>query len=166
MRIARALKALRAGSVISHHVGPLIYGGLAARLAGIGRVAHVEHDAWHLDNKWRRMIVTGALRLIRPKRIAVSQKVAGSAKLHTGLDFETISNGIDCSRFLPADKAETRKSLGLPAGRKIVGAAGRLETVKGFDLLVRAAKYLDPDTLVVIWGQGSCRLRIRICCEN
>ena len=157
VRLAGALRKFRPGSVVSHHVGPLIYGGIGARLAGIPVLAHVEHDAWHLESPRRRLIVRWALKLVRPKRIAVSQRVAKAASLHTGLAFETISNGVDCTRFKTLDKDCSRQSLGLPAGCRMVGAAGRLETVKGFDLLIRAARHLDPDIRVVIWGEGSQR---------
>lgn len=157
VRISRALKGLAPSSVVSHHTGPLIYGGLAARLAGIARLAHVEHDAWHLEAPRRRLLVRAFLRLIAPRRIAVSNRVAQSAARHTGLSFETIPNGVDCSRFLPGKAEVFRRRLGLPTDRRIIGAAGRLETVKGFDLLIRAARHHDPDTLTVIWGDGSCR---------
>lgn len=157
IRIAGALRKVQPGSVVSHHVGPLIYGGIAARIARISSLAHVEHDAWHLESARRRMIVRWVLKLVGPKRIAVSSTVARSASLHTGLAFDTIANGIDCSRFLPGDSKQFRQPLGLPTDRRIIGAAGRLETVKGFDLLIRAASHLDPDTLVVIWGDGSQR---------
>ncbi len=157
IRITQALKRLRPGSVVSHHVGPLLYGGIAARLAGVGSLAHVEHDAWHLDVLRRRLLVAGALKLIRPRRIAVSDRVAQSAMHHTGLTFETLGNGVDCNRFLPVEKEVARKALGFPNDKRIIGAAGRIEKVKGFDLLIRAAKHLDPDTMVVIWGEGTQR---------
>lgn len=158
IRIAKALRMLHPGSVVSHHTGPLLYGGIAARLAGIRSLAHVEHDAWHLDVRRRRLIVSAALKVIGPRRIAVSERVAQSASRHTGLTFETLGNGIDCSRFLPTEKEVARKALGLPIHKRIIGAAGRLEEVKGFDLLIRAASHFDSSVMFVIWGEGSQRL--------
>lgn len=157
MRVAARLRELSATSVVTHHVGPLLYGGAGARLAGVRRLAHVEHDAWHLEAPKRRMLVSAALRLIRPKRLAVSNLVARAASARTGLAFGIVENGVDCDRFRPADKAAARAALGLPQDRFIIGGAGRLETVKGFDILVEAARHLPDDMLVAIWGGGSQR---------
>ena len=154
-RLAARLRAVAATSVVTHHVGPLIYGGMAARLAGMRSVAHVEHDAWHLSNRKRRAVVGSALRLLRPARIAVSRTVAEAARTRTGLRFTLVANGVDCGIYHPREKAEARKALGLPLDRTIIGAAGRLEHVKGFDRLVDAASHLPDDMLVVIWGDGS-----------
>lgn len=161
LRIAQRLRAIAPASVVTHHAGPLLYGGAGARLARIRDVAHVEHDAWHLGSFRRRQIMRAALSLIRPQRFAVSGLVAKNARDGTGLDFEVIVNGIDCERFRPAAKDEARARLGLPKTKRIVGAAGRLERVKGFDLLVEAAALLPEevleDVLVVIFGNGSER---------
>lgn len=159
-RIARKLRESGATSVVTHHVGPLLYGGLGARLAGVPVLAHVEHDAWHLTNKRRRVIVRAALSLLKPKRIAVSRVVADAAACQTGLPFGLIANGVDCGLYKPMDKAEARRRIGLPLDKRIIGAAGRLEEVKGFDRLVRAAQSLPDDVLVVIWGDGSERSRL------
>ena len=50
LALTRYLRQVRPRAVHTHHVGPLIYGGLAARLAGVPRIIHTEHDAWHLQD--------------------------------------------------------------------------------------------------------------------
>lgn len=47
--LARRMRALRPRAVITHHIGPLLYAGAAARIARVPRLAHVEHDIWHFD---------------------------------------------------------------------------------------------------------------------
>lgn len=160
MRMARQLRELGATSVVTHHAGPLIYGGAAARLAAIRTLAHVEHDAWHLENRRRRHVVQAALRCLRPERIAVSTVVAEAAERGTGLSFRVIPNGVDCDLFRPARRDAARARLGLPLDRRIIGGVGRLEHVKGFDRLVEAARFLPDDVLVVLWGEGSERERL------
>lgn len=157
LRMARHLRELGVTSVVTHHAGPLIYGGAAARLAGIRCLAHVEHDAWHLENRRRRLVMKAALRGLRPDRIAVSPVVAAAASRGTGLSFRVIPNGVDCDMFRPVRRDAARARLGLPLDRRIVGGVGRLEHVKGFDRLVAAARFLPDDVLVVIWGEGSER---------
>ena len=156
-RMARRLRALGATSVVTHHAGPLLYGGAAARLAGIRSYSHVEHDAWHLGDRRRRRMTALALRAWRPGRVAVSGVVAKAAAERTGLPFRVIPNGVDCTVFRPDIREAARRRLGLPAGKRIIGAVGRLEHVKGFDRLVEAARFLPPDVLVAIWGEGSQR---------
>lgn len=156
-RLARTIARVSPESVVTHHAGPLFYGAAAARIAGVRRLAHVEHDAWHLENARRRGVVRALLRTFRPRRFAVSRMVAEAARNQTGLDFRVLANGVDCERFRPAERDMAREKAGLPAGRRIIGAAGRLETVKGFDLLVEAAVHLPDDVTVIIWGDGSQR---------
>lgn len=165
VRLARRLRQIKASSVVTHHTGPLVYGGAATRLAGINTYAHVEHDAWHLDQWRRRLLVRGALALYRPHRVAVSRVVANAARKRTGFSFNVIPNGVDCDAFRPVRKDEARMRLGLPTDKRLIGCLGRLEHVKGFDRMVEAARYLPDDVMVVIWGEGSERWRLteRIC---
>jgi glycosyltransferase involved in cell wall biosynthesis len=50
-----------------------------------------------------------------------------------------IHNGVDTARFRPSDRAAARLALGLPEHERLVLAVGRLDPVKGLDLLVEAA---------------------------
>jgi len=61
--------------------------------------------------------------------------------------------GVDLELFRPTDKAEARRSLGLP-DRNIVLSVGRVEPLKGFDILLQAMASLDDrsDNMVVIVG--------------
>src|SRR5262245_61134691 len=42
LTLAQRLATLRPQAVITHHIGPLLYAGLAARLARVPRLVHVE----------------------------------------------------------------------------------------------------------------------------
>lgn len=61
-----------------------------------------------------------------------------------------IPAGIDRNLFRPLDKIMAKKEIG-HAGRKIILAVGRIEPVKGFDLLIEAAGRLkDQEKLAIL----------------
>jgi glycosyltransferase involved in cell wall biosynthesis len=161
LSLARLFRRLRPAVVQTHHIGPLIYGGMAARLAGIPRLVHTEHDAWHLANPQRRRLQQTALSLIGPQVIAAGRAVAdGLTTAIPSCRPTVIANGVDTGRFRPGDRDGARRRLRLPAGPRIVGAAGRLEMVKGHDVLIDAAYRLPPHIHVAIAGDGSSRHRL------
>ena len=54
--------------------------------------------------------------------------------------------GIDRSLFRPLEREKTKKKLGgAPGDEKIILSAGRIEPVKGLDLLIRAAAFLSAE---------------------
>ncbi len=69
-----------------------------------------------------------------------------------------VPNGVDFSRFPPADAAEKkrlRKELGLPADRRMVLWVGRLhQAMKGTDRIEYAASRLPDDVVLVVVGNG------------
>ena len=66
----RLFKQLNPNVVHTHHIGPLVYGGLGARFAGIPNRVHTEHDIWHLNFRKARLIHKVLLTITRP-RIAI-----------------------------------------------------------------------------------------------
>jgi glycosyltransferase involved in cell wall biosynthesis len=157
LRLASLFLKFGAIGVHTHHVGPLLYAGSAARLAGVARRVHTEHDAWHLQDAKRRRIVRLALAAANPVLIADAPHVA-EAVAHT-LSCpppRVILNGVDTERFSPGDRVAARLGLGLPGHGKIIGIAARLETVKGVDLAIDALAAV-PDAMLVIAGGGSER---------
>lgn len=156
-RLAKQLKAWAPYAVLTHHIGPMFYGGLAARLAGVPVIAHVEHDVWHYGERNDRRIARLMDVIVRPHVVAVSDTVADAMRtLMPRSQVSVIRNAVDTDRFAPADRAEARARLGLPRDGPIVGAAGRLEEVKGQDVLLRAMA-LVPDARLVLAGDGTRR---------
>jgi glycosyltransferase involved in cell wall biosynthesis len=157
-RLARLLRKIGADIVHTHHVGPLIYGGLAARLAGVAKVIHTEHDAWHLQSSRRRLVQNAAITLVRPVLIADAPHVAANAMIFLpGRDYHTVLNGIDCQRFVPGNKIIARTEICVPLSATLIGCSARLEPVKGVDNLVRALARLPDDIHLTVAGQGSQR---------
>jgi len=66
---------------------------------------------------------------------------------------QVIPVGLDRQLFRPLDSSAAKEKIGIKAD-KIILSVGRLEPVKGFDLLLAAASFLDPavDFKIVIVG--------------
>jgi len=156
------LKQLGADAVHTHHIGPLLYAGLAARMAGVKSLIHTEHDAWHLNNPRRRNLQRRILKLLKPQLVADADTVAANMKkwLHCD-DVLIIHNGIDTERFIPGDKVVARKRLGLPQDVQIIGCSGRLEEVKGQRILIDALEILPDNVHLTLAGIGSAEDALR-----
>lgn len=162
-RLTRLLRQLGPIAVHTHHIGPLLYGGLAARLAGVRRLVHTEHDAWHLASPRRRKLQRAALALFRPRLVADARLVGAAVKKAIpSSQPQIIPNGVDTVHFSPGDRTAARLEFGLPQSARLIGSAGRLEPVKGHDLLIAALAKLPADVVLAIAGDGSYRSDLEI----
>lgn len=76
----------------------------------------------------------------------------------------TIANGIEIKTHPPVDREGLLTRLGIPGGCRIVGAVGRLEPLKGIDLLLKAFKKVAlyyPFAVLLIVGTGSQELALK-----
>jgi glycosyltransferase involved in cell wall biosynthesis len=153
--LVRKFRAIRPQAVVLHHIGPLIYGGLAAKLAGVSPILYVEHDAWHYQNGHERLLASACFRLIRPRVVAVSGQVRDAlTRIMPKLPVTVIPPGVAMDRFVPGDRIAARRRLGLPEDAQIVGSAGRLVPVKAHHVLIRALSRLPPNVICAIAGDG------------
>ncbi len=146
-------------TVHTHHIGPLLYAGIAAKLANVPQRIHTEHDAWHLNQTKHRLYESALLKWVKPTLVADAPAVAQALqKVFPSQAMHTIANGIDTERFRQWDVEDSRCALELPpAGQGIVviGCAGRLEKVKGHDVLIKAMSVLPKHFHLAIAGSGS-----------
>ncbi len=162
LRLARLFRQLRPACVHTHHIGPLLYAGVAARLAGVGRRIHTEHDAWHLKDPRRRKVAKLAVALAHPIMVADAPNVAEAVAEALGGPLpRTILNGVDVDRFTPGDRAAARAALGFALDMPVIGVAARLETVKGVDIAIRAHAAMRRPALLAITGGGSQEAALR-----
>ncbi len=149
--------------VHTHHIGPLIYGGVAAKLAGINHIIHTEHDAWHLGNVKQRLLQKIALTLIKPIYVADAEFVAEQLKIVMPiLSPVVIANGVDTNKFRPSgeNKKTLLKKASLPQELKYIGCSARLETVKAHHILIKALKQLPQNVGLLLAGTGSLKSQL------
>lgn len=123
-----------------------------------GWTGHSWREQWVYYPADRRMLARF------PCVIAVSEEIRATL-LQAGARPErvrTIVNGIDAARFCrkPEKVAEARTRFGLRPGESAIGAVGRLESQKRFDLLIRAfaeRHRAHPETRLLIAGEGGLR---------
>ena len=148
-------------AVHTHHIGPFIYGGLSAYLAGIKTHIHTEHDGWHLQNTKHSAIQRALLFCLHPTLVADAKKVAYQVREATGGNSQVIYNGIDTDVFKPAETLEQKQFLrrqnGIAHSGLLIGCAGRLEAVKGQAFLINALTQLPTEYHLAIAGDGQCR---------
>lgn len=70
----------------------------------------------------------------------------------------TVHNSIDLTTLVPSRSAdEMRRTLNLPASQPVIGSAGRMVPVKGFDIYLEAAKEIlkdMPQATFLLAGDG------------
>lgn len=163
LKLIKAFKSICPDVVHTHHIGPLLYAGYAARLTGVQTRIHTEHDAWHLQDDKRRHLQALALKAVQPTLVADATRVYNQLRsAFTYNNIITIRNGVDCDKFKPVSKIDARAALNLPQGKNIIGCAGRLEHVKGQDQLIKALTLLPKNTIVAFAGTGSKRKQLEL----
>ncbi len=162
LNLIKIFKKYNVDTVHTHHIGPLVYAGIATRLCKIKHLIHTEHDAWHLNDLWRRSLQRGIIYLTQPLLVADAKTVADKIQFFLKLNnVHIINNGIDTERFTPGDKKSSRKNLGLPLNVKLIGCSGRLEKVKGQKDLINALTQLPETIHLALAGTGSIEVELR-----
>lgn len=162
-QLIRIFKRNAAQAVHTHHIGPLLYAGLAARIAGVKHLIHTEHDAWHLHDHKRRLLQRWAIKILQPQLVADAQTVAENmrSQLQCSNPITVIRNGIDSEYFTPGNKLQARAQLNLPTNAQIIGCSGRMEEVKGQAVLIKALHKLPLTVHLALAGSGSLETYLR-----
>jgi len=151
-------------TVVHAHSGAWYKAALASRLAGVPSVVYTDHGRPLPDPVAGRFVDHLASRMTRAV-IPVSDTVREALAhfVHRPDGMAVILNGVDCDVF--ADRAvdsSERATLGVPSTGLLLGSVGRLEEVKGYDVMIDAMaeltrRDLGPElpTLVIV-GDGNC----------
>ncbi len=166
-RLTRLIRADGYDVVHAHLYRSCIYGRLAARLAGTPVVVTTEHSIGETHLERRRMTLGVralylATDLCSDTTIAVSDAVAQRLTKWgvPARKIEIIPNGLDFTRvaYDAAARIRIRDEFALPRDAYVLGVLGRLDPIKRFDLVIRAAApLLDDQHRLLIVGDGQIR---------
>lgn len=156
-KLARLFVKFGADVVHTHHLGPLMYGGIAARMTG-SRLVHTAHSVEFLNTPRRiwaaRVAGRGAA------VISVSRAVAAARTAITGRPSAVVNNGVVVPTMDDWRHAvECREALGLPRNVPVIGCVARLSAEKDHALLLRAFEKVadEHDVHLAVIGDGPLR---------
>lgn len=162
LRLAKILKEKKIDLIHTHNTGAYIYGGIAAKIAGVNALVHTEHGRCFPDKKrlmWTEKILSAFTHSI----IAVSEDLKEKLVEFEKIDPRKISvipNGIDVDLFKPTERQsveQKKEELGLDKDIFIVGTVGRLDPIKDHRNLIEAFKIAEkymPAAKLLIAGDG------------
>lgn len=172
-RLTRLIRTGRYDLVHTHLYRAMLYGRLAARLAGVRAVLATEHSlqAGVIEG---RPVTRGVKALylaaerLGSTTLAVSGQVA-DVLADWGVPADRIRplpNGVDAARYRrdPAERAahrtRLRAELRLPQAAFVIGAVGRLVPGKRFHVPLEALPGLPADTRLLLVGEGPERAEL------
>ena len=169
--IERALRAPLGRHCVVHSQGIRSDVIASRHLTGVPRVATARNypcDDYplkfgRLPGTWMARTHLRAFRAL-PNVIACSSTLAGMLS-GQGIAAAVIPNGVDTTKFrpaAPAERAELRSRLGLPATARIGVVVGALAARKDPALIVRALRLIDdPEIVLLFLGDGPLKAECR-----
>ncbi|WP_294396842.1 glycosyltransferase [Prosthecobacter sp.] len=160
MRLRALIRELQPDVIHSHNWNSLVYSLLALGLRRTP-LLHGEHallygwerSPWRL---WLRRLFYARCDIIHTvSHGQVSDMAALGLTRH--LNLRVILNGVDTLKFSPLDKAQCRRTLGLPADTPCIGMAARYVPEKRHYLLLKAFEKIAstfPNVRLVLAGAG------------
>ncbi|MDQ6828453.1 MAG: glycosyltransferase [Gemmatimonadota bacterium] len=169
-RTLTALMRSIAPDVVHSHSGVWYKASKAARHAGIRRIIHTDHGR-QVPDPWQDRLLDRAASRRTDVVVAVSEPLAKKLADHVVAfpdRIRVVLNGVDSEAFKPMeDNGAIRTALGISADAPVLGTIGRLERVKGYDLMVRALALLRADWRdgapphLIFAGEGSERQKLQ-----
>ena len=165
--LASQMRSIRP-DVMHSHSGVWYKASFAARLADVPRIIHTEHGRAKPDPIQSRLVDRiGAAR--SDAVVAVSAVLGEQIKRDLRIPerkLVVIPNGVDTEAYCPRpDTGTLRRELGIARETPIIGSIGRLEPIKGYDVMIDGFARLhsrgtDNGAVLVIAGEGTDRPRL------
>jgi glycosyltransferase involved in cell wall biosynthesis len=148
---------------------------LAARLARVPRIVHTDHGRPPGPEPWTlRMLERRAARRV-DAIVAVSKSLADQLRTTYGASagLRVVINGVDTDLHAPRpDDGSVHAELGVTTDTPLIGSVGRLDPIKGHDVMVDAFAALlarwssPPAPVLVLVGYGTEHDALRVRAER
>ncbi len=168
LRLANLIRKKMIDVVHTHNLAPLVYGTLAAKLAGAGAI-NTRHGRAPLK-------ANRGLWALNDFIVAVSEDAREELLTANKIDSEKVTviyNGIDFTRYEPGAavqlKGQYREGLGIPKDDFVIGSIARLAEEKDHPTLLKAVKILLEERLpvtCVLVGDGDQRKKLEALAEQ
>jgi len=165
-RLARIMREKRIDLVHTHNMSPLLYGTLAAKIAGIPAVINTRHGRekyqrspfiWNMNNAIVAISEDARHQMLRWNRFDKNKT-------------RVIYNGIDVDKYSFKGRGnEFKKSLNLDSSTRLIASVARLSPEKDqFTLLNAFSRVLMRNcrTKMVIIGDGALRKELELYAEK
>ena len=160
-KLQQVINRENADIVHTHNWATLVYSAPALKLARRGRILHGEHAQFSPSElRPHRLIIRRLLYRFASlvHTVSKAQKVELEALGFPAGKIRAVVNGVDTSRFIPAeDRKATRESLGLPENAIVLGLVGRFGAYKRHAEMINAFEQLaqtKPDLHLLLAGAG------------
>ncbi len=161
-RLARRLGDHPPAILHTHGTTAMIYGAVAARMAGRVPVIATEHGRRGFVVGFHDRLLHEVTATLVDRHVAVSHDLRRELSWREKSRIVTIPNGIATPPSF--DRASARLDLGFPAQSVIVGCVARLDAVKNHRLLLeawrRARRRLPAGSLLLLVGDGPERVSL------
>ncbi len=155
--------------VVHTHGGVWYKASLAARHVRVPLLVHTEHGR-QIPDPWANRLIDRMAARRTDVVVAVSESLIRTLERNLAIDrrrIRFVPNGVDTALFRPTpDNGHIRRELGIPPDAAIIGSVGRLEPVKGYDVMIAALAELHSSwtngtkPVLVVGGDGSERARL------
>lgn len=156
-RLGNFLKERKIKVLHSHMYPATLRGAAACYLNNIPHVA-TQHDVYTIQDKRSRALWLRLCALSGSKLVVISNNMHHIYTDEHNIKFNTtlVYNGINVNEVINAARSNAfDKELG---NSKVIISVGRLERIKGFDLLIQAFSKLNyPNTKLLIVGDGRAK---------
>lgn len=153
--------------IVHAHSGVWYKAAFAARRAGIRSVVYTDHGRLRRRDPLPDRVLTRLAARNTTVVVAVSEVLGEEMvqqRMASRTQLRVIPNGVDTTLHRPRpDNGHVRASLGISAETPIIGSIGRLEHIKGYDVMIdafadlRRSAFGTAAPVLVIAGDGSQR---------
>jgi glycosyltransferase involved in cell wall biosynthesis len=167
--LTRLMKEQKYNIIHTHNSKAGFIGRLAGKLAGVPIVVHTIHGfSFHDFEKPPRQALFTLLERLAASWADILITVSEPLKewgLRLGIgkieQYITIYDGIELDKYdIDIDREEKKKTLGVPAGHKVIGVVSKLWEGKGHECVLRAAAQIIktiPEVTFLFVGEGYLR---------